>query len=604
MRKYSYFPVVLIILVVTMVVLAACSGVVNRQEQSTRTAPGNIPASPVAGECRLALLLPGLSTDDSSLQAGVLEAASQNECQLDVYAARDAPGIMVAQIEEAVQTEVGGVIIKPIDQADVQAAILQISQPGLPVIVIGAQGLPAIHTNRVVPDLIDGARQAAGFACAAIHEQGNIVQLADSQMDSADSLVSKAFSDGIKGTCPEVKLTTITLQDSEEGTAKRAMLQVLSANPDISAVFAFTAGAMDGAVSANQEAGILGVITMEFGQEPGTAGADRTSTVDAVLRSPGGETGRAAVRVALAQANGAAAEPKISVPMQISVTDISFQLPPDPAARRITIGVLLPDGADPFYQQVYRGLLTPARALDNVTLKVRSGNNDPQKMSRDLDWMVNAGVDAILISPIEDPDLLTAIDEIVRSGTPLVTVGLKLENDRIISQVSFDEYAVGYRAGEYLCAALDGIGTLADVYDLGNPEQEAARSRGLQDYQQENCPEVKIISQAFPAGSQPACQGLLRFVSDAGPFTGMFAHSGELWSCAVDSSNTRFVVGIGTSPETIQSIQAGKLSATLGQYPYEMGLIAMETTLEYLYGKSVEPNKPFPVDLITRDSLK
>ena len=64
------------------------------------------------------------------------------------------------------------------------------------------------------------------------------------------------------------------------------------------------------------------------------------------------------------------------------------------------------------------------------------------------------------------------------------------------------------------------------------------------------------------------------------------------------------MVGVGDSPAALQSIQAGKLSATIGQYPQEMGQIAMETTLEYLYGKPVEPGKPFPVKLITKESLQ
>jgi ribose transport system substrate-binding protein len=290
--------------------------------------------------------------------------------------------------------------------------------------------------------------------------------------------------------------------------------------------------------------------------------------------------------------------------MQLSASDIAFQLPPDPTARRITIGVILPDGADPFYQQVYRGLLIPARALDNVTLKVRSGNNDPIRMIQELDWLVSAKVDAILLSPIDNLELLSAIDRVVRSGTPLVTLGLPLRIDKIISQISFDDYAAGYKAGEYLCAALGGKGTIVDIYDSAKPEKETARSGGLQDYQRENCPGMKIITQVLPAGSEPACQGLQGFLSTSGPVAGIFAHSDELGLCAVDSSKAGFVIGIGASAEAIQSIKAGKLSATLGQYPYEMGQIAMETTIEYLYGKPVEPNKPFPVNLITKDSLK
>jgi len=612
MQKQFFYSTALINLMATLVILAACSSPVNGAESSTQTVSGGKPIetstfvadSSSTGDCRLALLLPGQVSDYSTIQTGVKETADQNGCQLEVYGSGYDPKTMAAQINEAVQNKAWGIIIKPIDHADVETAIQQTSKLGLPVIVIGADGISSIQTNRVVPDFIDGAQQAAGFVCGAIHEHGNIVQLVDNQIDGVDGRVSKTFSDGIKTTCPEARVTTVSLQDSGEDEAKKAMLQVLSENPDISAVFAFTESALNGAVKANQEAGILGVVTSEFGQEPEAMDTDEIRIVDAILRPSGNEIGKAAVKAALAQVKGADAETEISVAMQIKVTDISFQLPPDPTTKRITIGVLLPDGADPFYQQVYNGLLTPARSLDNVTLKVRSGNNDPQKMIRELDWMVNAKVDAILISPVEDPDLLIAIDRVARSGTPLVTLGLQLGMDNIISQISFDEYAIGYSAGEYLCAALGGTGVIADVHDSANPEKEAVRSRGLQDYRQGNCPEVKVITQALSTGIEPACQELQRFLSEAGSVDGMFAHSDELGLCAVDTSKIKFVVGVGASDKALQSIKDGKLSATLGQYPYEMGLIAMETTIEHLYGKQVEQNKPFPVNLITKDNLK
>ena len=608
MRKHFSILAVLISMVIIVVMLAACSGSENKPGSPTETVSGTNPIETdtsvaAAGGCRLALLLPGLATNDVTIQTGAREIADQEGCQLDVYAAEDHPEKMVLQINEAGQKKVRGIIIKPIDHTDVESAVQQASKLGIPVVVIG-NGLPAIQTNRVIPDFIDGAKQAATFVCGAVNQHGNIVQLVDSQIDGADGLVSKAFSDGIQTSCPEAKLTTVPVKGSGEDAAKKAMLQVLSADQDISAVFTYTESAMNGAINADLEAGILGVVTAELGQETEAIVTDPTRVVDAVLLASGSEIGKAAVQSMLAQVNGTKAEPKIVIPMQISLADISFQLPPDPTSKRITIGVLLPDEADPFYQQIYKGLLSPSRSLDNVTLKIRSGNNDPLKMIKYLDWMVDAKVDAILVSPVEDPNLLIAIDRVARSDIPLVTLGVALEMDKIVSQISFDEYAIGFKAGEYLCSALGDTGTIADVYDSTNPNREAVRTHGLLDYQQANCPEVKIITRPLPVGIGPACEELKKFISEAGPFDGIFAHSDELGLCAVDSSSTKFVIGVGASANAFESIKAGKLSATVGQFPYEMGVIAMETTIEYLYGKPVEPNKPFPVNLITKDSLK
>jgi ribose transport system substrate-binding protein len=603
MKKCFYSAAILINLSVMMVFPAACSSSGSQTAlEANPTATSVIPADSFSdGGCRVALLLRGTETDTPAIQAGVKEAAAQNDCQVNVYAAEQQAEKMAAQINEAGQENFLGMIIMPIDNADVQTVIQQTGKAGVPVVVIGGNEVAAVQTNRVVPDFMDGARQAAGFVCGAIHEHGNVVQLVDPRIDGADGQVSKAFSEGIKTTCPEAKLTTIPLEGVDEAAAKQAMLKSLSTERDISAIFAFTESAMNGALQANQEAGILGVITAEFGEEPVSADAAQVRAVDAVLCASGNEIGRTAFQAVLSASKDSAVESQITIPMQTQVTDISFQLPPDPTTKRITIGVLLPDGSAPFYQQVYAGLLTPARSLDNVTLKVRSGNNDPKRMTQELDWMVKSGVDAILISPVEDADLLLALDRVARSGTPLVTLGLQLGMESIVSQISFDEYAMGYSSGEYLCTSMGGQGKVADIHDSANLEKEKVRSQGLQDYMQGNCPGIKITTQAF--SSSAACGELQEFLSK-NAMDGVFAHSDELGLCAADVSKTKYVISIGAGDKALQSIRDGKLSATLGHYPYEMGLIAMETTLEHLYGKQVEPSKPFPVNLITKDTLK
>ena len=267
MRKRFYYPAVLVSLVFMLLALATSSVPLNQSAAPVQTVSANGPvgAAPASAACRMALLLPGHAGDYASLQTGVRAAATQNGCQLDVYAAGGQPEDMAAQLHQAVQKHVTGLLVEPLDQADGAAAIQQAGQAGLPVVVIGAAGLPALHTTRVVPDFIGGARQAASFLCRAVHEQGTIVQLVDSRIDGADGLVSQAFSDGIQASCPAAKVITELLQASGAEPAKAAMLQVLSANPDISAVFAYNDSTMEGVFDADLQAGIMGVATSDFG---------------------------------------------------------------------------------------------------------------------------------------------------------------------------------------------------------------------------------------------------------------------------------------------------------------------------------------------------
>jgi len=62
------------------------------------------------------------------------------------------------------------------------------------------------------------------------------------------------------------------------------------------------------------------------------------------------------------------------------------------------------------------------------------------------------------------------------------------------------------------------------------------------------------------------------------------------------------VVTVDGSREGIAAVQAGRLHATVAQFPRDIGRLAAEKVLAHLDGKPVEKNIKVPVKLVTREN--
>lgn len=568
------------------------------------------PTQVTAGSCLVSVILAGEKEQSSGLQSGLTEAAESKACRVEINAIGSDADAMAAQIAAAVQKSADGIILIPLSGAvssAVEGAVQQALDAGIPVISIGVEAVLQDQTSQVIPDAAGGAQKAASFLCQALHERGRVLELTEPGTDRGQQ-ISAAFEQQFRAVCPEAELVSISLKDTASETARQAVSAELAGNSDVAGVFSPAGSGLTGAMQAFDEQGVLGVVSAYIKGDTLSPSADLPEHADGVVQTPANDLGKAAMDALLNSIQGKKTRVRVEVPMDVRTSEAGFSLPPDFNARRVTIGVVLPEVTSDFYEQMYTGLLTTGRSLDNVSLKIRSAGGDPQKFIQILDGMIAAKVDAILVAPTQDETVIQAVAAAGQQGVPIITVGYPIPDGKLVSQIRFDDYGLGYRAGEYLCSAMGSQGTLADLYSPADKAAEQERTAGLQAYIQDKCAGIKIVTQKLAPDETKACADAADLVAGATPFTGVFAHSDALALCTVSAleanSKSAVVVGNGETAEAIESIRAGKLNATIGQYPSEMGTIAMETVIEYLYDKPIEADKPFPVNVITKETLK
>jgi LacI family transcriptional regulator len=107
--------------------------------------------------------------------------------------------------------------------------------------------------------------------------------------------------------------------------------------------------------------------------------------------------------------------------------------------RSMSIGMLVPDITNPFFPPVVRGAES-ALARAGFSLLLSSTDNDPDKARGQLDAMVEARVDGLLLGSVQRRD--PAVDRLRGSGIPAVLFNRTVDDDAISSVVPDDALGV------------------------------------------------------------------------------------------------------------------------------------------------------------------
>jgi ribose transport system substrate-binding protein len=176
--------------------------------------------------------------------------------------------------------------------------------------------------------------------------------------------------------------------------------------------------------------------------------------------------------------------------------------------------------------------------------------------------------------------------------------------------VGSDNYAGGKLAGEYLVKATGGKARVAILEGIPGHETGDSRLRGFRDAVK-GAPGVTIVA------SQPAnwerdqgfnvFQNMLQAHSD---IDAVFACSDLMALGAIEAiraagrTGSIRVIGFDALDDAKKAIAAGTMAASVAQFPYDMGRVAVEGAVKVIRGEALPPDVNVKLELVTRDNLK
>lgn len=261
----------------------------------------------------------------NQINDGAQKAADAAGAKLVIFNANNVPSAQNDAIETYITQKVDGIILVAIDVNGVKPAITAAKQAGIPVIAIDAQIPDGDNVAFVGVDNTKAGEEIGKFYAEYVKkEMGGKAKIG--VVGALNSFIQNQRLDGFKKAVTDsgaevTFLDTVDGQNVQE-TALAAAENLMTANPDMTTLYATGEPALLGAVSAVTSQGRTGDVKV-FGWDltkQAVQGIEEGWVTAVVQQDPAGE-GKAAVEALTALKKGGTVEPIINIPVTIVTKD-------------------------------------------------------------------------------------------------------------------------------------------------------------------------------------------------------------------------------------------------------------------------------------------
>ena len=287
------------------------------------------------------------------------------------------------------------------------------------------------------------------------------------------------------------------------------------------------------------------------------------------------------------------------------------------AAHAETVGVSMALFDDNFLTVLRNGMQDYAKTLDGVTLQVEDAQNDVAKQQSQIQNFIAAGVDAIVVNPV-DTDATAAMSKLAAdAGIPLVYVNREPANiDTLPEQQAFvasNEVESGTLETQEVCKLLGGKGKA--VVMMGELSNQAARMRTKDIHDvlaTDACKGITIVEEQTANWSRTQGADLMTNWLSAGlEFDAVIANNDEMAIGAIQALKaagkdmSKIVIGgVDATQDALAAMAAGDLDVTVFQNAAGQGKGSLDAALKLAKGETVEKKVYIPFELVTPANLK
>ncbi len=282
------------------------------------------------------------------------------------------------------------------------------------------------------------------------------------------------------------------------------------------------------------------------------------------------------------------------------------------AAHAETVGVSMALFDDNFLTVLRNGMQDYAKTLDGVTLQVEDAQNDVAKQQSQIQNFIAAGVDAIVVNPV-DTDATAAMSKLAAdAGIPLVYVNREPANIDTLPEkqafVASNEVESGTLETQEVCKLLGGKGKA--VVMMGELSNQAARMRTKDIHDvlaTDACKGITIVEEQTANWSRTQGADLMTNWLSAGlEFDAVIANNDEMaigaiqaLKAAVKDMSKIVIGGVDATQDALAAMAAGDLDVTVFQNAAGQGQGALDAALKLARGEAVDKKVYIPFELVT-----
>ncbi|ARA92239.1 hypothetical protein AWN76_002965 [Rhodothermaceae bacterium RA] len=273
------------------------------------------------------------------------------------------------------------------------------------------------------------------------------------------------------------------------------------------------------------------------------------------------------------------------------------------------IAVVSGAGDAAFWAEVRAGAEAAAADLGDTTIEwmAPASEEDVDGQLSALEAATKAGMDALVVAPLDPEALVQALEAAGEHGIPVVTIQARTEPAVGVTHIAIDEREVGRQAAELLAAALGGEGRVALLSFTGTTSTALEREEGFREGLARH-PGLTLVAMQYAGRDVAAAAGVTEDILMARPdLDGLFATDGPATRGAARTLHSRdlqdqvALVGVDASPEARDDLHAGLLYGLIVPDAFEVGYQSIRQALRARRGEAVPDHIHCGLTVLTRD---
>ncbi|MEZ5184925.1 MAG: substrate-binding domain-containing protein [Candidatus Nanopelagicales bacterium] len=289
--------------------------------------------------------------------------------------------------------------------------------------------------------------------------------------------------------------------------------------------------------------------------------------------------------------------------------------PSESAASEANIAAVIKGLDNPFFQAMEDGINTEAQDTGaQVEIQAATSITDTTGQAEKLTAMAQQDYNCFIVNPISGTNLVQSLAPVAAAGTPVVNIDSPIDADAAqeadltpATYIGTNNEAAGGKAGDYMVQTISS-GQVALVGGIAGDVTSQARLDGFTAAVEGKLDIVQTVAadwerqKALTAATDimqanPDLKGFFAANDDMGlGIARAVANEGKTGEIAV--------ISVDGNEDALKAVESGDLTATVAQYPYEIGALGVQACEAVLAGQTIPTNVESPTALVNKDNAQ
>jgi ABC-type sugar transport system substrate-binding protein len=529
----------------------------------------------------------------------------------------------LALVESWLTMDIDALCVSPITPNNLNPALAKASEMGIPI----------INVDELIPE--DVAKEA-GIQIETRIASNNYyagVLAGKYVLDHVDAGAKVAVMEGMAGNVSgmsrrdgflDTVRDTMNVVAEQPGNWDRALANdittnILQAHPDLAALYCANDTMALGAAEAIAAAGKEGeIILIGTDAIPEAKDAVKTGRMTGTVAQFPFEMGVLAVEAALKVLEGRPVAGKIDAPIKLLLkADVEKPAagPPPAQPARYDIKAIEKTLINEHWQFMKDGyeFAADAYGVDVEVGSVPTEADTAGQLALVESWLT-MDIDALCVSPITPNNLNPALAQASEMGIPIINVDELIPEDvakeagiEIASRIASNNYNAGVLAGKYMLDHLAAGAKVAVMEGMAGNVSGMSRRDGFLDTVRDT---MNVVAEQPGNWDRALANDITTNILQAHPdLAGLYCANDTMALGAAEAiaaagkEGEIILIGTDAIPEAKAAVKTGRMTGTVAQFPFEMGVLCVETVIKVLEGRPVADQIEAPLKLLLKDDV-